>query len=118
MHLRFNVKRCGLASPCKDRHFQEGKHPFVSSFRFPPHSPVDNCVCLTPVYQVFESVAKKYDVMNDMMSLGIHRAWKDLLIRKMHPLPGTQLLDVAGGTGNTLLGVLEKAEYPVRPVCW
>ncbi|CAO2629213.1 2-methoxy-6-polyprenyl-1,4-benzoquinol methylase, mitochondrial [Lemmus lemmus] len=45
--------------------------------------------------------------MNDMMSLGIHRAWKDLLIRKMHPLPGTQLLDVAGGTGNTLLGVLE-----------
>ncbi|CAO2629206.1 2-methoxy-6-polyprenyl-1,4-benzoquinol methylase, mitochondrial [Lemmus lemmus] len=52
------------------------------------------------VYQVFESVAKKYDVMNDMMSLGIHRAWKDLLIRKMHPLPGTQLLDVAGGTGD------------------
>ncbi|KAK7811827.1 hypothetical protein U0070_016899 [Myodes glareolus] len=52
------------------------------------------------VYQVFESVAKKYDLMNDMMSLGIHRAWKDLLIRKMHPLPGTQLLDVAGGTGD------------------
>ncbi|CAH6778793.1 2-methoxy-6-polyprenyl-1,4-benzoquinol methylase, mitochondrial [Phodopus roborovskii] len=52
------------------------------------------------VYQVFESVAKKYDVMNDMMSLGIHRAWKDLLIQKMHPLPGTQLLDVAGGTGD------------------
>ncbi|XP_051017605.1 2-methoxy-6-polyprenyl-1,4-benzoquinol methylase, mitochondrial [Acomys russatus] len=52
------------------------------------------------VYQVFESVAKKYDVMNDMMSLGIHRAWKDLLIRKMHPLTGTQLLDVAGGTGD------------------
>ncbi|ERE75901.1 2-methoxy-6-polyprenyl-1,4-benzoquinol methylase [Cricetulus griseus] len=52
------------------------------------------------VYQVFESVAKKYDVMNDMMSLGIHRAWKDLLIKKMHPLPGTQLLDVAGGTGD------------------
>uniref|UniRef100_A0A8C6A3H8 2-methoxy-6-polyprenyl-1,4-benzoquinol methylase, mitochondrial n=1 Tax=Marmota marmota marmota TaxID=9994 RepID=A0A8C6A3H8_MARMA len=52
------------------------------------------------VYQVFESVAKKYDVMNDMMSLGIHRVWKDLLLRKMHPLPGTQLLDVAGGTGD------------------
>ncbi|KAI2568316.1 coenzyme Q5, methyltransferase, partial [Homo sapiens] len=50
------------------------------------------------VYQVFESVAKKYDVMNDMMSLGIHRVWKDLLLWKMHPLPGTQLLDVAGGT--------------------
>ncbi|XP_036027563.1 2-methoxy-6-polyprenyl-1,4-benzoquinol methylase, mitochondrial [Onychomys torridus] len=65
---------------------------------FPHINPVDNCP--TPVYQVFESVAKKYDVMNDMMSLGIHRAWKDLLIKKMHPLPGTQLLDVAGGTGD------------------
>lgn len=52
------------------------------------------------VYQVFESVAKKYDVMNDMMSLGIHRLWKDLLLWKMHPFPGTQLLDVAGGTGD------------------
>nr|KAF6403212.1 coenzyme Q5, methyltransferase [Molossus molossus] len=52
------------------------------------------------VYQVFESVAKNYDVMNDMMSLGIHRIWKDLLLWKMHPFPGTQLLDVAGGTGD------------------
>ncbi|XP_036209977.1 2-methoxy-6-polyprenyl-1,4-benzoquinol methylase, mitochondrial [Myotis myotis] len=52
------------------------------------------------VYQVFESVAKKYDVMNDMMSLGIHRVWKDLLLWRMHPFPGTQLLDVAGGTGD------------------
>ncbi|KAK2094848.1 2-hexaprenyl-6-methoxy-1,4-benzoquinone methyltransferase [Saguinus oedipus] len=50
------------------------------------------------VHQVFESVAKKYDVMNDMMSLGIHRLWKDLLLLKMHLLPGTQLLDIAGGT--------------------
>ncbi|XP_027720093.1 2-methoxy-6-polyprenyl-1,4-benzoquinol methylase, mitochondrial [Vombatus ursinus] len=52
------------------------------------------------VYQVFESVAKKYDVMNDSMSLGIHRIWKDLLLRKMHPFSGTKLLDVAGGTGD------------------
>ncbi|XP_036305320.1 2-methoxy-6-polyprenyl-1,4-benzoquinol methylase, mitochondrial isoform X1 [Pipistrellus kuhlii] len=52
------------------------------------------------VYQVFESVAKKYDVMNDMMSLGIHRVWKDVLLWRMHPFPGTQLLDVAGGTGD------------------
>nr|XP_012611983.1 2-methoxy-6-polyprenyl-1,4-benzoquinol methylase, mitochondrial isoform X2 [Microcebus murinus] len=52
------------------------------------------------VYHVFESVAKKYDVMNDMMSLGIHRVWKDLLLWKMRPIPGTQLLDVAGGTGD------------------
>uniref|UniRef100_A0A6I8P992 2-methoxy-6-polyprenyl-1,4-benzoquinol methylase, mitochondrial n=1 Tax=Ornithorhynchus anatinus TaxID=9258 RepID=A0A6I8P992_ORNAN len=52
------------------------------------------------VYQVFESVAKKYDVMNDSMSLGIHRIWKDLLLQQMRPHPGTQLLDVAGGTGD------------------
>uniref|UniRef100_A0A8C8RGT7 2-methoxy-6-polyprenyl-1,4-benzoquinol methylase, mitochondrial n=1 Tax=Pelusios castaneus TaxID=367368 RepID=A0A8C8RGT7_9SAUR len=52
------------------------------------------------VYQVFESVAKKYDIMNDSMSLGIHRLWKDILLHQMNPYPGTQLLDVAGGTGD------------------
>lgn len=61
------------------------------------------------VYQVFESVAKKYDVMNDMMTLGIHRFWKDFLLWKMHPFPGTQLLDVAGGTGNVHVSILR---YP------
>uniref|UniRef100_A0A8D1EWV3 2-methoxy-6-polyprenyl-1,4-benzoquinol methylase, mitochondrial n=2 Tax=Sus scrofa TaxID=9823 RepID=A0A8D1EWV3_PIG len=64
------------------------------------------------VYQVFESVAKKYDVMNDMMSLGIHRLWKDLLLWKMHPFPGTQLLDVAGGTGlDWVLGDAEELPF-------
>ncbi|XP_069817361.1 2-methoxy-6-polyprenyl-1,4-benzoquinol methylase, mitochondrial [Dendropsophus ebraccatus] len=52
------------------------------------------------VYHVFESVAKKYDIMNDSMSLGLHRLWKDWLVRHMNPTPGTQLLDVAGGTGD------------------
>ncbi|XP_063769186.1 2-methoxy-6-polyprenyl-1,4-benzoquinol methylase, mitochondrial [Pseudophryne corroboree] len=52
------------------------------------------------VYRVFESVAQKYDVMNDSMSLGVHRLWKDWLVRLMNPTPGTQLLDVAGGTGD------------------
>ncbi|XP_013800321.2 2-methoxy-6-polyprenyl-1,4-benzoquinol methylase, mitochondrial [Apteryx mantelli] len=52
------------------------------------------------VYQVFENVAKKYDLMNDSMSLGIHRLWKDILMHKMNPSPGTLLLDVAGGTGD------------------
>ncbi|XP_074777219.1 2-methoxy-6-polyprenyl-1,4-benzoquinol methylase, mitochondrial isoform X2 [Athene noctua] len=52
------------------------------------------------IYQVFESVAKKYDVMNDSMTLGIHRVWKDILMHKMNPSPGTLLLDVAGGTGD------------------
>ncbi|XP_054467448.1 2-methoxy-6-polyprenyl-1,4-benzoquinol methylase, mitochondrial [Anoplopoma fimbria] len=52
------------------------------------------------VYQVFENVAKKYDTMNDAMSLGVHRLWKDTLLHVMHPQPGVQLLDVAGGTGD------------------
>ncbi|XP_028852372.1 2-methoxy-6-polyprenyl-1,4-benzoquinol methylase, mitochondrial-like [Denticeps clupeoides] len=52
------------------------------------------------VYKVFESVAPKYDVMNDAMSLGVHRLWKDTLLRVMNPLPGARLLDSAGGTGD------------------
>ncbi|KAG7252334.1 hypothetical protein CRUP_014838, partial [Coryphaenoides rupestris] len=51
-------------------------------------------------YQVFESVAHNYDVMNDAMSLGVHRLWKDKLLQVMHPQPGARLLDVAGGTGD------------------
>lgn len=55
---------------------------------------------------MFEGVAKKYDVMNDAMTLGIHRVWKDMLLQKMHPSPGTHLLDVAGGTGNVHVSIL------------
>lgn len=51
------------------------------------------------VYKVFENVARKYDVMNDVMSFGIHRLWKDALLHVMQPQPGSLLLDVAGGTG-------------------
>lgn len=51
------------------------------------------------VYKVFENVASSYDKMNDAMSLGIHRLWKDRLIRVLNPPEGTKLLDVAGGTG-------------------
>lgn len=57
------------------------------------------CLFTFPVYKVFENVAQKYDVMNDAMSLGVHRLWKDALLHVMHPQPGTRLLDVAGGTG-------------------
>ncbi|XP_069034545.1 2-methoxy-6-polyprenyl-1,4-benzoquinol methylase, mitochondrial [Embiotoca jacksoni] len=59
------------------------------------------------VYQVFENVAQKYDVMNDAMSLGVHRLWKDALLHVMHPQPGARLLDVAGGTGDIALRFLE-----------
>ncbi|KAF7659119.1 hypothetical protein LDENG_00002950 [Lucifuga dentata] len=59
------------------------------------------------VYKVFESVAQKYDIMNDAMSLGIHRLWKDMLLHIMHPHPGARLLDVAGGTGDIAFRFLD-----------
>ncbi|XP_035690744.1 ubiquinone/menaquinone biosynthesis C-methyltransferase UbiE-like isoform X1 [Branchiostoma floridae] len=52
------------------------------------------------VHEVFSNVASKYDVMNDAMSLGVHRLWKDRFMQVLDPLPGTRLLDVAGGTGD------------------
>ena len=49
---------------------------------------------------VFDSVADRYDLMNDLMSGGLHRLWKDRLIRQIRPRPGLRFLDVAGGTGD------------------
>ena len=49
---------------------------------------------------VFSSVARKYDVMNDAMSGGLHRLWKDRFVRRVKPRPGEQILDMAGGTGD------------------
>jgi demethylmenaquinone methyltransferase / 2-methoxy-6-polyprenyl-1,4-benzoquinol methylase len=52
------------------------------------------------VRAVFDSVARRYDLMNDAMSLGLHRIWKDAAAAKLNPQPGEILLDVAGGTGD------------------
>ena len=49
---------------------------------------------------VFDSVASNYDVMNDLMSVGVHRIWKDIAANKLNPRPGETILDVAGGTGD------------------
>lgn len=49
---------------------------------------------------VFDSVADRYDVMNDLMSLGIHRAWKRFAVGLVAPRPGQAVLDLAGGTGD------------------
>jgi len=49
---------------------------------------------------VFSNVAAKYDVMNDAMSGGMHRLWKDRFVRRVKPQPGEQILDMAGGTGD------------------
>lgn len=52
------------------------------------------------VRQVFSSVAHRYDLMNDLMSGGVHRLWKDAMVEWLNPQPGQEFLDVAGGTGD------------------
>ena len=49
---------------------------------------------------VFSGVARKYDVMNDAMSGGMHRLWKNTFVRRVKPQPGEAVLDMAGGTGD------------------
>lgn len=65
---------------------------------------------------VFDSVASNYDVMNDLMSLGVHRLWKNTLIDTLRPHSGMSLLDVGGGTGDIAFRFLEKGGRKVT-VC-
>ena len=60
------------------------------------------------VHGVFSSVASRYDVMNDAMSFGIHRLWKDAMIDWLAPKPGQELLDIAGGTGDVAIRFLSR----------
>ena len=64
------------------------------------------------VREVFDSVASKYDVMNDLMSLGVHRLWKREFISALDPRPHRTLLDLAGGTGDITFGWLKKGGGP------
>ena len=61
------------------------------------------------VRNVFDSVAEKYDIMNDVMSGGLHRLWKNDFIRDLRPEPNMHLLDVAGGTGDIAFRFLKAA---------
>ncbi len=58
---------------------------------------------------VFESVASRYDIMNDLMSGGVHRLWKDAMMDWLAPRAGQRLLDVAGGTGDIAFRFLRRA---------
>ncbi len=60
------------------------------------------------VRSVFGSVAGKYDLMNDLMSLGVHRLWKQFTVSLSGLRPGQRALDVAGGTGDLAIGMLRK----------
>ncbi|WP_375551022.1 bifunctional demethylmenaquinone methyltransferase/2-methoxy-6-polyprenyl-1,4-benzoquinol methylase UbiE [Rhodophyticola porphyridii] len=61
------------------------------------------------VHGVFTNVASRYDVMNDVMSVGIHRVWKDAMMDWLAPRDGQSLLDVAGGTGDIAFRFLKRA---------
>jgi len=65
------------------------------------------------VRAVFDSVAPRYDLMNDLMSLGIHRVWKQIFISALQPRPQHTLLDLAGGTGDISFGWLKRGGGPV-----
>ena len=60
------------------------------------------------VRDVFDSVATRYDLMNDLMSAGVHRLWKRVFIEWLNPHPGMRLLDVGGGTGDIAFRFLER----------
>lgn len=61
------------------------------------------------VEDVFDSVAGSYDLMNDLMSGGIHRLWKNRFVSMLHPSPRKALLDVAGGTGDIAFRYRQRA---------
>ena len=68
------------------------------------------------VRQVFDSVAERYDLMNDVMSLGLHRLWKAWTIAQAHLREGHQVLDVASGTGDLALAMAPKVGLTGRVV--
>src|SRR4051812_9289855 len=65
------------------------------------------------VRAVFDAVAPKYDLMNDLMSAGIHRLWKAALIDWLAPRPGQAIIDVAGGTGDIAFRLLDRTAQRV-----
>ena len=68
------------------------------------------------VQNVFASVAKRYDLMNDLMSGGLHRLWKDRLASLMHPKASETILDIAGGTGDVALRCWKHAKGKARVI--
>lgn len=63
---------------------------------------------------VFRSVASRYDLMNDLMSAGVHRLWKHDTIARLNPQPGERLIDVAGGTGDLARAFIDRADRAGR----
>ncbi|WJS98620.1 class I SAM-dependent methyltransferase [Novosphingobium humi] len=84
---------------------QSDQQPDTVSFGYEEVSPEEKTA---KVGAVFSSVAKKYDIMNDAMSAGLHRLWKDKFVRRVKPQPGEMILDMAGGTGDIAFRMHER----------
>ena len=67
------------------------------------------------VAEVFHSVAMKYDVMNDLMSMGMHRLWKKFTLAQAYVRPGQKVLDIAGGTGDLAAAFAKAVQWGVHP---
>jgi demethylmenaquinone methyltransferase/2-methoxy-6-polyprenyl-1,4-benzoquinol methylase len=67
------------------------------------------------VREVFSSVASRYDLMNDLMSAGVHRLWKDAFVDWLNPQAGMAVLDVAGGTGDIAFRIAERMRSKGEP---
>lgn len=89
----------------KNRRHHRVKKPGTTHFGY-RHVPEDEKSSL--VRDVFDSVAPKYDLMNDLMSLGVHRLWKRAMMDWLAPRKGMRLLDVGGGTGDIALRFLDR----------
>ena len=91
---------------------QEGRHSMVRDGQTTTHFGNETVFETDKpgrVQGVFTSVASKYDIMNDVMSIGIHRLWKEALMDWLSPRPHQHLLDVAGGTGDISFKFLKRA---------
>ena len=63
---------------------------------------------------VFDRVASRYDLMNDVMSVGVHRVWKDMVADRLNPQPGERIIDCAGGTGDIAERLAKKSRAAKR----
>jgi demethylmenaquinone methyltransferase / 2-methoxy-6-polyprenyl-1,4-benzoquinol methylase len=94
---------------------QHARAQLATSFGYQEVRPEDKAAL---VGGVFERVATRYDLMNDLMSGGLHRLWKAAMIDWLAPRPGLRLLDVAGGTGDIAFRVLDRVARKPGPAPW
>lgn len=76
---------------------------------------VDESEKANKVAEVFHSVAMKYDIMNDLMSMGMHRLWKKFTLAKANVQPGNKVLDIAGGTGDLAAAFAKAVQWGDHP---